>query len=329
MSLELDWYSPSDDNICVLGLAPAVMPGSPQASGYRLSQQQLSVVPEAVATQARFPAGVRLRFYSNTSHLRLTLAVASPSRGAGIDIMVEGNLWRSLLVEPGTVGITVFEGLAAEERLLDIYLPGNQQVHIEQLGIAPDSTLKPAPYKAGLPWVFYGSSIVQGAGSTLSCMNYPAILSRQLNIDTVNFGFYGAGKGEPEVVREVVSVPAHTLVFDLGKSFGKQDAGVYREMLQQACQAQPDAHRVCVTPIFSLREHYDRRFRAFSESLREKFCEAASAVAGTAIIDGMSLLGPNDWGCFSADGLHPNEWGYARIAQRLAAQLQTAASGPA
>ena len=129
-----------------------------------------------------------------------------------------------------------------------------------------------------------------------------------------------------EVVREILGVPADTLVFDLGKSFGKQDASVYRDMLQQACQAQPDARRVCVTPIFSLREHYDRRFRAFSEALREKFCEAASAVAGTAIIDGMSLLGPDDWSGFSADGLHPNEWGYAQIAQRLAAQLHTAAT---
>ena len=323
MSLEFDWYSPSDDNISVLGLAPAVMPGSPQASGYRLSQQQLSVVPEAVATQARFPAGVRLRFYSNTSHLRLKLEAASPSRGVGIDVMVDGNLWRSLLVEPGTADITVFEGLAAEDRLLDIYLPGNQQLHIEQLGIAPDSTLEPAPCKAGLPWVFYGSSIVQGAGSTLSCMNYPAILSRQFNVDTVNFGFYGAGKGEPEVVNEILGVPGHTLIFDLGKSFGRQDASVYRDMLQQARRTQPDAKNVCITPIYSLREHYDPRFRAFSESLRDTFNKAASEVEETILIDGLELLGPEDWACFSADGLHPNEWGYTRIAERLAARLQT------
>ncbi|QQD19466.1 hypothetical protein I6N98_06345 [Spongiibacter nanhainus] len=325
MSPELTWHSLPNDNVNVSGLTQALTSTLPQSNWCRLTEQQLTAVPEAVANQARFPAGVALRFYSDTPALHLKLTVNSPSRGAGIDVMVDGMLWRTLPLEPGIADIAVFTGLSAEDRLLEIYLPGNQQVGVEQLGIAPHSVLRAASEKPGLPWVFYGSSIVQGAGSALSSVNYPSVLSRQLGVSTLNFGFYGAGKAEPEVVNEILKVAAHTLIFDLGKSFGRQDASVYRDMLQQACQTQPDAKRVCITPIYSLREHYDPRFRAFSESLRDTFKKAASEVEETILIDGLELLGPEDWACFSADGLHPNEWGYTRIAERLAAHLQSSA----
>ena len=55
------------------------------------------------------------------------------------------------------------------------------------------------PFRTAKPVVFYGTSITQGGCASRSGMSYQAILGRQLNLDFVNLGFSGNGKGEPVV----------------------------------------------------------------------------------------------------------------------------------
>ena len=49
------------------------------------------------------------------------------------------------------------------------------------------------------PIVFYGTSITQGASASRPGMAYPAIISRKLNVETMNFGFSGNGRFEESV----------------------------------------------------------------------------------------------------------------------------------
>lgn len=158
---------------------------------------------------------------------------------------------------------------------------------------------------------------MQGVGSGLSAMNYPAIVSRRLNTEVVNFGFSGAGRGEPSVISEIVKVPARCFVIDPGKSFGKQSRDVYRYMLEMLKKAQPETPVVAVTPIFCTKEHSCQEFEQFSSHLRKQFEQACEGVANTTVVNGLCLLGAEDWEGLSNDGLHPNEYGYSLIAKRL------------
>lgn len=325
---DLTWIALPDPRLRVSGLplnahlSAGAAPSTP-LHWHRLPTSAACNLPEAVAQQARYPAGAVVRFHSDTRQLALRVTARSPSRGAGIDIMVDGALWKTVQLAPGEQDIAVFAGMAPQERQYQLYLPGDQELTLEQLGISADASIAATQGDhSALPILFYGSSIVQGAGSRLSCMSYPAVIGRQLGLDTVNFGFYGAGKAEPEVVTEVLKVAAQTLVFDLGKSFGTQGAAVYQRMLEMARDQQPQAKRVCVTPIVSLRECYDSKFADFSHRLRDTMASAAARVRNTVVVDGPSLLSAADWSGFSADGLHPNEWGYSLIAQRLTRQLE-------
>src|SRR5690606_269350 len=47
--------------------------------------------------------------------------------------------------------------------------------------------------------VVYGTSITQGGCASRPGMAYPSILARRLGIETLNLGFSGNGRGEPEV----------------------------------------------------------------------------------------------------------------------------------
>ena len=51
--------------------------------------------------------------------------------------------------------------------------------------------------------MFYGTSITQGGCACRPGMAYTNILSRQFNVEVINLGFSGSGRGEPEVARTI------------------------------------------------------------------------------------------------------------------------------
>ena len=57
------------------------------------------------------------------------------------------------------------------------------------------------------PVVVYGTSITQGANASRPGMAYTNILSRRLNVEFVNLGFSGSGRGEPEVAEVIAGIP--------------------------------------------------------------------------------------------------------------------------
>ena len=54
--------------------------------------------------------------------------------------------------------------------------------------------------------------------------------------------------------------------------------------------------------------------------------EAASGFSKTTVVDGLTLLGPDDWTGLSVDGLHPADKGYELIAERLRPVLESCLS---
>jgi hypothetical protein len=51
-------------------------------------------------------------------------------------------------------------------------------------------------YKIKKPIVFYGTSITQGGSASRPGLAYPSIISRDINVETINLGFSGNGKFE-------------------------------------------------------------------------------------------------------------------------------------
>jgi hypothetical protein len=254
----------------------------------------------------------------------------SPTGVRGFDAYVDGRYWASAtLGEEKEQVLTLLGALPGQMRDVVIYLSPFQRVESLSVGLDRAARLEPpAAYAEPLPVVFYGSSIAQGACAGRPAMSYEAILARSLNVDFVNFGFSGSGKGEPEVVALVAGVPACCYVFDLGKSYGMQPPEVYARMLEDVREVRPGVPFICITPIFSTRESYSTEYADLSRHVREATAEAvkqriASGDGAIYLVDGLELLGPDDADGFQ-EGVHPNDLGFWRIAERLEPILQKA-----
>ena len=144
----------------------------------------------------------------------------------GVDLYLDG-IYRGTAIakRDSTVGEPVeqvyldLKGQPRVEREATIYLSLYAPVKVLAIGLDADARIrKPQPFAVARPVVFYGTSITQGGCASRPGMSYQAILGRILNIDFVNLGFSGAGKGEPEVARMVAEIDASAFVFDFAQN---------------------------------------------------------------------------------------------------------------
>jgi hypothetical protein len=303
----------------------------------RLPNRAQAIVPNKVWTKQKAPAGARIRFSSDTSQLKIQVQAISVSTKSviaatgrnRIDVYVDGVCYRSVVI--GTERIKEYlllENVPPIKKSITIYLPQYQQLKILAIGVDENSEIKPAPaFKLKKPVVFYGSSVLQGAGASHPAMAYPAIVARKLNLDHINLGFGGGGRAEPQVVNLLNEIDACCFVLDLGKSYGTQDSDVYLEMLKSIRASHPDTPIICITPIFSTRELYQKDYIKLSNHTRQIMRHAANNLikAGDKnihLIEGLDLLGPNDADALY-DTVHPSDLGYQKISEILIPKLQT------
>ena len=327
------WIPFPDERLEVCGL-PWFQENRPRL--WRLPKQSAEQLPPAVARLMKFPAGARIRFSSDTTSLRIRVEASrvyshghmSAMGTSGLDAYVDGQYWASVTVSrEGEQELTFFQGSARRPKQITIYLPAYQEVTVLDVGVdAGAESGPPAPFAERLPIVFYGSSIAQGACAGRPGMSYEAILARRLNVDFVNLAFSGSGRGEPEVVDLVSRVEACCYVFDLGKSYRTQPVEVYAEMLRRIRAAHPWVPIVAVTSIFATREWYDPSWAELSRYVRDVTKQAAGEMIDAGdedvhLVDGLELLGPADADGFQ-EGVHPNDLGFTRIADRLEPTLR-------
>ena len=293
---------------------------------WRMPVGQFETLTKGVQRQCKLPAGGRILLKSNTTRLGLKVLPLNKGTFKGFDVYVNGSFLRSAVVEEPDVEVelVLFKDLEQKEKEIVIYLPYHQSVLIKAVGVdeaakfsAPDHK-----YAKPLPVVFYGSSVCQGSGGLKPGMSYEAIVCRKLNLDFINLGFGGAGKAEDNVVALVNSIPACCYVFDLGKSYGMQDSTAFKKMLQTLRQSHPGVPLVCLTPITSALEVHSPGYSNRSLHDRTVMREAANEVIksgekGVYLLEGTDLLGFGDHDGLSRDGVHPTDYGFTLIANKL------------
>lgn len=298
---------------------------------WRFPPKAEAVVRERVWHISMFPCGGRLRMRCNTS--QLVLRNQSMQAKGGLDIYVDGKFWRTVSLSgtgetEETICFEITSANAREMKDIVIYLPIRQRMQLTEVGVDDDTLFeKPSAFRNSKPFVLYGSSVAQGIGSARPGMSYAAILSRTLGLDYVNLGFGGNGKAEPEVVSLVSEIDACCYILDLGKSYGWQTPEPYANMVMTLRKDHPDVPIICITPIFASREIYTD-YTGVSEHTRNAMREAvqqliAAGDSRLVLIEGLDLLSERDTDGFSGDGVHPSDYGFAIIAERLRPVLES------
>ncbi len=306
---------------------------------YRLPVKLKSTYRPPVWDLAQEPRGGRIRFRTNSSAVAIRLEYPRPPDGTnmhafgqtGVDLYADG-VYRDTAIAgrdaaPGkTVEHTFFKGQPHIDREITIYLSLYMPVRVLGIGFEPDARVDRAkPFVLPAPVVFYGTSITQGGCASRPGMSYQAILGRMLNLDFVNLGFSGNGKGEPEVARAVASLKASAFVLDFAQNNPTVEslAQVYAPFLDTVRKAHPETPILVITPIYATFESWSRDARL--EGMRELIRQAAAQriAAGDRhleIVEGTDLLGPSR-GDGVVDGVHPNDLGFQWMAEGLAGRL--------
>ncbi|MDO8543237.1 MAG: SGNH/GDSL hydrolase family protein [Opitutaceae bacterium] len=310
----------------------------------RLPATAEGVVRPPVWTLAQDSTGMRYRFVTDAPFIRARWKVRKPDRLAkshmaasgvsGVDLYVrDAGEWHFLAVgrpEAGTNEKTLVRGLKPAKREYLLYLPLYNGIESVEIGVPKGASFEPAPdrYAARKPIVFYGTSILQGGCASRPGMAYPAIVDRALDWPTVNLGFSGNGKTEPEMAQLLAELEPAAYVLD---SLPNLDVAQVRERVEPFVAVLRAKHPR--TPII-LVENVNYADTGLIESRRTKVTDTnaylrrlfeqlkAAGDKHVHYVHASHLLGGD--GEDTVDGTHPTDLGFSRMAAGLTPILRTA-----
>lgn len=210
-------------------------------------------------------------------------------------------------------------------RCLTLNFPLYNSLDALYIGIAEDATLlEGAPYRDAPPIVYYGSSITQGGCASRPGNCYQNRVCRALPYDYLNLGFSGNGKGEQAIADYMASLSMSAFVSDYDHNAPTVEAleETHCRLYRTIRAAHPDIPYVMISkPDF-------HRGDTQSNAKRRSVIWDTYRYAGEQgdrnvyFIDGESLFrGPYEDSC-TVDGGHPNDLGFALMADAVTAVLK-------
>lgn len=299
--------------------------------------------------------------------------VGVPPRPDGVyDLLVDGRLTDrshvpggniltidmttgSAEVTPGPAGTLRFDGLPAELKVVEIWLPHNETT--ELIALRTDAPVEPVPAPDRRVWLHHGSSISHGSDAASPTTTWPARAAAIGGVELINLGFGGGALLDPFTARALRDTPADLISVKLGINLVNADLMRLRAFtpavhgfLDTIREGHPTTPLLVVSPLLCP-IHEDTpgpavpdlsgiaegklRFRASGDPaetaagkltlgvIRE---ELARIVAQRAVgdphirhLDGRELYGEKDFAELPLpDALHPDAAAHLRIGERFA-----------
>ena len=204
-------------------------------------------------------------------------------------------------------------------------LPRNSYIKDIEIGIEDGCSLEaPTPYKIQKPVVFYGSSITEGAHSSLPFTCYTALLSNRLDFDYYNLGFSGSAMGEKEMAEYIAKFDMSAFVFDYDHNAPNLEhlKNTHEPFFKIIREAHPD---LPVIMMSKPKAKYEKGDLLRKEVIKETFENAKNnGDKNVYFVDGETFFGETDRDICSTDATHPNDIGFIRMADVLEPILKKA-----
>lgn len=303
----------------------------------RLPEAVAEATSEKVAKRNYNTSGGRIRFTTDSEYVAIYLK-GSKLRDLSFDLYIDdqkevGGVTSSVFARPlriaGYYKEDTFAGkmyLPEGEHSLTLNLPllrGFKELYI---GLSEGATLKAGlPYRNEKPIVFYGSSITQGVGASRPGLSYPSLVCRRLNAHYVNLGFAGAAKAEEAMIDYLASLDMCFFVQDYDHNAPSPEylRATHYKLYKRVRETHPDI------PILFLSRPGFNTYNATGTLRTNASIERRNVVIDTFrtaraegddrvwYIDGESFFsGPDECEC-TLDGIHPNDIGMLKMADRV------------
>ncbi|MBO4219507.1 MAG: hypothetical protein J5933_01100 [Clostridia bacterium] len=354
MNIKIDSYfgipDPEDEEIilCDIRRAPFRIYGlydvCRRNDFVRLPEEVARTVSPSVEYLARNTAGGRLRFSTDSSVVVLRAKMAStyggvnfsPLGSSGFDLYVddensrsESRFYRPFRFELDSIADyrSVVEFRDRRQRYLTINFPSYAEVEMLSIGLESGASVGPGKEYADMdPIVYYGSSITQGGCSSRPGNTYPNIVCRHTEIDYINLGFSGAGKGEKEIVDYMKGLRMSVFVSDYDHNAPNPEhlRNTHEPLYREIRSVHPEIPYI----FMSLPDAYAgslSRLNSRRDVIYETFMKArADGDENVYFIDGESLFrGPYEDICY-ADSTHPTDMGFAFMADAVTSVVKKA-----
>ena len=192
----------------------------------RLPLASKDKVRKAVWDLSKNSAGITIRFFSNSSQIKIKWDLLNDTRMnhmaetgiKGVDLYTRVNgEWKYVNTGKPTGKnneASLVSTLSKENREFKVWLPLYDGVTKLEIGIDSLASIEKPMASNKLPIVFYGTSITQGGCASRTGMAYTTIISRKMDVDCINLGFSGNGKMESAVVDVIAGIKASFYVID-------------------------------------------------------------------------------------------------------------------
>lgn len=302
----------------------------------RLPEQVAKSVNDGVLALHAHTAGGRVRFRTDSPYVAIHAEMPPFYRmnhfaltgSASFDLYVkreEGYRFAGVYTRPD-------DSKEGYERVLELPFTGMQEYLIHfptyadvnqvYIGLSKDAKVEaPAPYDIETPVVFYGSSITEGACASRPGSAYDALVSARIHCDYINLGFSGSARGEQEMARYIAGLNMSALVLDYDHNAPSPEhlANTHQAFYKTIRQAHPDIPVLILSkPQYGQNEDTLARLAVITKTYEE----AKAAGENVYLLTGKELMALAKY-----DGMvdiHPNDFGFASMAQAVTEQLQRA-----
>lgn len=303
----------------------------------RIPVEKTQRVGEGYTLMGSMPIGARVRFRTDSSYmiLRAETPSVTPYTPCGTINAMKGfdlyfinengeERYHASFRPPVSFeeGYEAIVQLPATMQEYILYFPMYNQIKELYIGLQEKAILAEGnSYKTEKPVLFYGSSITHGNCATRTGNTYPAILGRMLDCDTINLGISGGAKGQIPTAEYIAETEMSAFVYDYDHNaptlaFLQE---TYMPFLRVIREKQPGLPIIMVSMI--TRKFPQRQERM--EFIRQQYEKLkAEGDKNVYFVDGTTLIREEEWDYTTADGTHPNDFGFVRMAEGLAPVLR-------
>lgn len=297
----------------------------------RLPEDVAKTVSRGVASLHANTAGGRVRFKTDSKYVAIHSIMPDLGKmphfaftgSIGFDIYVRvdskerysGTYMPPFNITDGYESIIEFD--EAEMREITINFPLYSEVCELYIGLSENAqVLEHDDYKYEKPIVYYGSSITQGGCASRPGNSYQAIISRRFDTDYINLGFSGNAKAEDEIAEYIKTLDMSVFVYDYDHNSPNCEhyENTHEKMFKTIRKAHPDIPII----LMSRPKHYLNMGEKKRVEIMTKTYKNAKANGDNNVYmltgEELTALCGNEG---TVDNVHPNDFGFASMAQAL------------
>lgn len=336
---EVIWRDALDEPFSLHGITP---PTEELPFYHRLPRAVAEATSEGVNKLSRESAGGRVRFSTDSPYIAIRAKFRVVGRSphltlissSGFDLYIDGEFGSRFVKEfrmPYDMQDSyeqIIDLDAPVMRTFTINFPVHAVVDKLEIGLKPDALLE-APavnYREYAPIIFYGSSIVHGTAATRPGMTYPSMISRELNMDYRNIGFSGQAKGEAVIAEWMATLPMSVFVcdYDYNAPTVEHLRDTHYRFYEIIREKNPTVPYIMVTrPDYYTRITEQEHILCRRDVIMESYLRArAAGDRNVYFVDGLSFGNAPHRYDLSVDSVHPNDSGFARMADAIGSVIR-------